>query len=268
MGKKHATQASRRLAERSASGPPARPATALMALGLVMAGAFALNSAGCARRSAAEPPVEAAPKFYEDSELQNPGSSDPMDFPEASLWSPAKANSYMFLDHKARRVNDIVTVNVVEAATASNKATTKGSRTSATKAGATTLFGIEGELANRVTSGFNPGAMLATDYSNAYDGSGETTREGSLVTTVAARVREVLPNNNLIIEGRREIVINSEKQTIFVTGIVRPKDISFNNIISSTAIADFQVRYGGRGSVGQNQYQGWFARFMNWIWPF
>jgi flagellar L-ring protein precursor FlgH len=79
---------------------------------------------------------------------------------------------------------------------------------------------------------------------------------------------EVMPNGNFVIEGKRELRINNEKKEILLQGIVRPRDIAFNNTISSTQIADAKVIFTGIGVVAEKQRPGWAARLFDFVWPF
>jgi flagellar L-ring protein precursor FlgH len=78
----------------------------------------------------------------------------------------------------------------------------------------------------------------------------------------------VYPNGNLKILGHREVVVNSERQTMEVTGIVRPIDVDSRNTVQSTAIADAQISYSGFGVVDDKQHPGWLSRDFNFISPF
>ena len=85
---------------------------------------------------------------------------------------------------------------------------------------------------------------------------------------ITARVMDVLPNGNLTIEGKREIYVNNEKKEILLQGVVRQRDIAFNNTISSTQIADAKVIYTGIGVVAEKQRPGWAARLFDFVCPF
>jgi flagellar L-ring protein precursor FlgH len=86
--------------------------------------------------------------------------------------------------------------------------------------------------------------------------------------TIAARVVDVLPSGNLVIEGQREIIVDQEKQTISIRGVVRPKDIDSANTVLSTNIADAQINYTGDGIISDANRKGWMAQLIDWIWPF
>ncbi len=178
---------------------------------------------------------------------------------EGSLWSPRMPMNY-FTDIKARNVGDIVTINVVESATASKNATTKTGRTSGLAAS------WSGVLAKLV--GDWVGNEQKVNLANDFDGKGETTRSSQLNTFITAAVIHVLPNGNMVIEGSRQVQVNNENQFIHVEGVIRPEDISANNIILSTYIAEARIELVGQGAVSDKQRPGWMARILDWVWPF
>ncbi|MCX7991914.1 MAG: flagellar basal body L-ring protein FlgH, partial [Proteobacteria bacterium] len=94
------------------------------------------------------------------------------------------------------------------------------------------------------------------------------TRQSKLDATISAKVIEVLPNGNLVLESRKEIVINRENQILVLRGIVRPEDIQLDNTILSTKIADSKIYLVGEGVIGDKQGQGWLVRIIDKIWPF
>lgn len=186
---------------------------------------------------------------------------------EGSLWPGENRFNTMFMDSKARRVGDIVTIRVVEMAEASNEATTSTGRNSTIDVGIDNLFGIERNIAT-INKSIDPSKLIATRASSDYEGKGSTIRKGSLTASISAIVKEVLPNGNLIIEGRRKLVVNNETQFLILQGMVRPEDISPANVVLSTAIADAKIVYTGRGIIADKQRPGWFIRILDLIWPF
>jgi len=143
-------------------------------------------------------------------------------------------------DPRARLTNDLVTIQVVESATALSKGTTTSSRKSAAKGGISALYGVaSGRFAD----------LLGTSNSSSLQGDGTTTRSGSLSTRLSARVTHVLPNSYLVVEGHREMVINSEKQLVVIRGIVRPSDLTRDNTVRSDRLAQMEVRINGKGVV-------------------
>jgi flagellar L-ring protein precursor FlgH len=161
-----------------------------------------------------------------------------------SLWrSGARA---FFDDQRASRVGDILTVliNIDDSAKTSNA--TNASRSSANQFGVPNFFGLEKILPNS-------GNALNTTTSLANTGTGGITRQEQITLTIAAVVTEVLPNGNLVIQGRQEVKTNNDTRILTVAGIVRPEDITSSNTILHTQIAEARINYGGQGDVSAVQ---------------
>lgn len=173
-----------------------------------------------------------------------------------SLWSTQTTGS-LFEDTRARRVGDLVMVRVVESASGTKNASTSTERDSSLTTGISAFFGSP--VANR---------NINVGVSNSYDGTGQTARSGRLTALVAASVVELLPNGNLSIEGSREIQVNDEVQVIHMAGVVRPVDISTDNIVLSSRIADARITYTGEGVLDEKQRPGWFTRLFDYVTPF
>lgn len=184
---------------------------------------------------------------------------------DGSLWSEGH-HQLLYADLKARNVGDIVTINIVERATASKNAETKTGRESGLEAGWSGLFEL-------ITQGWKIhktpiGTDQQIDFKNSFDGKGETTRSSYMSAYITARVIHVLPNGNLVIRGSRQVKLNNEDQFIFVQGIVRPEDISSNNTVLSTYIAEAVIELTGSGVISDKQRPGWLMRLVDWVWPF
>ncbi|HUT04425.1 MAG TPA: flagellar basal body L-ring protein FlgH [bacterium] len=190
------------------------------------------------------------------------------DFAPDSLWNDQLPFGVFYSDPRARGVNDIITILIVENTTAENSASTSGAKKSEIKAGVPSFFGWEAELAGKVTKGFDSSNLLSANLDKTFSGDGKTARSGKIVATISARVVRALPNGNLVILGQREISINSEKETIFVSGIIRREDIQADNTVVSTKIADARIFYGGKGQVSEDQRAGWAGRLISVLWPF
>ncbi len=169
--------------------------------------------------------------------------------------------SSLVSDPRARRVNDLLTVRVVESITAAGTADTSLSKKSAATAGANRLFGLE----TKFPSWIDPAALAALSADSRFNGGGTTTRTGELTAVMTVRVAEVLPNGDLFLEGVREIDINGDRQVVVLTGVARPSDISRNNVLLSTQIGQLNIRYFGRGLIKDNLQPGWLIRFLNKI---
>ncbi|HDD43992.1 MAG TPA: flagellar basal body L-ring protein FlgH [Candidatus Desulfofervidus auxilii] len=182
----------------------------------------------------------------------------PTDLKKHSLLLENSPQARLFSDLRAYQVGDIITIKVVETTIAYNKAETKTSRKSEVKSGISNFFGID----------LTDHTSLSASAENAFEGKGETNRSEKLITTFTAQVIKVFPNGNLLVEGKRELVINNEKRIIILRGIVRPIDISRENVVLSTHIANAEIIYKGKGVVADKQKTGWFIRILDNIWPF
>jgi len=185
-----------------------------------------------------------------------------------SLWADRAG---LYENVQARRVNDLVTINVLENIAGSGAADTALSKTSAFSAAVTSMFGAPLSLGlpnlyGSGTGGFAP--VAAGNVTDSFKGDGSTTRSGTLVGTITAKVVEVMPNGNLVLESRKELTINHEKQILILRGMARPDDIALNNTISSGQIADAKVYFVGDGVMQSKQRGGWLVRILDEVWPF
>ena len=162
-------------------------------------------------------------------------------------------------DLRARRVNDLVTVRVVEVVSAQGSADSSLDKDSNASASVTGLFGAE----SRFPGWLDPTNLVAAGANTSFEGSGSTARAGSLTAVMTTRVAEVLPNGDLALEGVREIEINGDRQIIVLTGVVRTADIGPGNVVPSTAIGQMRIRYFGRGLIKDNLQPGWLVRVLN-----
>ena len=162
-------------------------------------------------------------------------------------------------DPRARAVNDLVTVRVVESISASGTADSSLSKKNAGSASVGQFFGAEKKLPSFV----DPAAGLSSD--SKFEGGGSTVRTGELTATMTARVAEVLPNGDLVLEGAREIDINGDRQIVVLSGVVRTADIAPNNVVLSTRIGQLRIRYFGNGLIKDNLRPGWLIRILNKI---
>lgn len=163
------------------------------------------------------------------------------------------------VDHRARTVNDLLTIRVVESITASGSADAATSKSSQGAIAVPKLFGLEKKLPDA----FDPSALAALKTNTDFKGSGGTTRTGELSALMTARVSDVLPNGDLVVEGVREIDINGDRQIVVLSGVVRPYDISPANVVLSTSIGQLRIRYFGRGLTQDNLKPGWLVRILN-----
>lgn len=163
------------------------------------------------------------------------------------------------LDRRARALNDVVTIRVVESITGIGTADSALAKDSSASAAVPKLFGLESKLPGLV----DPTALAAAKSSTDFRGSGTTTRAGELNALMSARVSEVLPSGDLVVEGVREIEINGDRQIVVLSGVVRQADINPMNVVLSTQIGQLRIRYFGRGLMRDNLKPGWLVRILN-----
>lgn len=165
------------------------------------------------------------------------------------------------LDLRARRVNDLVTIRVIESIAATGAADSNLDKSSSGAASVTEFFGLEG----RLPSSLDPTSLAAASANTKFKGGGATSRSGDLSAIVTARVVEVLPNGDLVLESAREIDINGDRQIVVLTGVLRTADIEANNVALSTSVGQLRIRYFGKGLIKDNLTPGWLIRVLNKI---
>lgn len=171
-----------------------------------------------------------------------------------------------FKDERAHRIGDILTILVTIDDSAKIANTTQSTRASSNSAG---MGGIFGAAVDNLSGGtIDPSAAIEFDSGMSNRGNGSVNRSESLETSVAAVVTQVLPNGNLVIEGRQEVRVNFEVRDLIVAGIVRPSDIQANNTILSSKIAEARISYGGRGQITDVQQPRYGQQAMDAILPF
>ena len=210
--------------------------------------------------------------------VYEPDKKEPVAQTRNSLF---KGSAGLFGDRKASQVNDLVTITIHESTSSSGKADTKTSRESSADYDVTNFFGMNRDFnlqnAPLIKDFYKMGTNtthpvfvpeVAGDGTSEYTGKGDTKREGSLRGTITAKVVEVMPNGNLVLESRKEITINREKEILILTGMVRPDDITTDNNVPSSKIADTRLYYLGDGVIQDKQGQGWLVRALDNVWPF
>jgi len=194
----------------------------------------------------------------------------PMPKPETVSYNPnslwRNGSRSFFKDQRAHQIGDLltVTVNITDQANFANE--TQRSRTTTEDSGITAFLGssLFGQRAQSVL----PGRLLTADSTMGTDGKGTITRQETLQTNVAAIVTQVLPNGNLVVEGKQEIRVNYEKRELIVAGIVRPEDIQSDNTIDSSKIAQARIAYGGHGEISDIQQPRYGSQVMDVLLPF
>jgi flagellar L-ring protein precursor FlgH len=208
------------------------------------------------------------PELKRIQEPQFPEYTPPV-IEEGSLWSDARGIT-LYPDRRARKVGDVVTVRIVEDPEAKLNANTKTSRSSSIDAQLKFLGYMKALADKNHRLAQNPGEddLIKAGLGMSFDGKGSSDRDGHVKAYVSAMVVKVLPNENLFIQGKREIKVNNETQYIALSGIIRPEDISPSNEISSTYVADAKITYSGIGPLADKQKPGWLGRIVDHVWPF
>ena len=194
----------------------------------------------------------------------------PMPKPEIVSYNPnslwRNGSRSFFKDQRAHQIGDLltVTVNITDQANFANE--TQRQRTATEDSGITAFLGsaLLGQNAQKALTG----RILQADSNSQTDGKGSIVRQETLQTNVAAIVTQVLPNGNLVVEGKQEIRVNYEKRELIVAGIVRPEDIQSDNTIDSSKIAQARIAYGGHGEISDIQQPRYGSQVMDVLLPF
>jgi flagellar L-ring protein precursor FlgH len=155
-------------------------------------------------------------------------------------------------DNKAFRVGDVITVKVFEQSSASTSTDTATQRNNGLSFGLSSL-----------SSGRQRGGTL--NQAGSFDGGGTTQRANKLLATLSVAVREVLPNGDLRIGGEQLLTVNEEQHKVNLEGRVRSQDISSDNVVLSTRLAEAQIHYVGDGDLSERQRRAWWRKAMDWM---
>ena len=166
----------------------------------------------------------------------------------------------LFEDRRARNIGDTLIVTINENINASKDSETKTDRNGALTASIPTISG----LPLKTLQGLTVGASA----DNSFDGKGQSASNNSFTGTMTVTVLEVLPNNNLVVSGEKQIGINQGTEFIRFSGVVNPATIVAGNTVSSTQVADARMEYRANGPVDETQAMGWLQRFFLRAMPF
>jgi len=195
----------------------------------------------CAADKKPKKPTEpgALDKYLQEALKQQIAPSQPS---AGSLFSSSSRLTDLGSDVRAAQVDDLVTIVVNESASAVANGATQTARASTATSKITSLLAPKspgGALAN----------LLNTSSSQTLNGSGTTSRGSTITATLSARVTHVLPNGYLVLEGTKDVLVNSEHQLVTVRGVIRPADLTAGNIITSNQIAQMEIHIDGKGVI-------------------
>lgn len=218
-------------------------------LSLPFALVSAMSLAGCAAQVQEAASADFAPIYPMAANLQ-PGG-----FPSGAIYAPQQAGLFA-TDRRASRVGDILTVAFSESFQA----------TKSQNAGAAKSSSFDVELPDILSLG-SLGPDLSNSTAQSFTGSGTAAQSNSLTGQVSVHVVRVLPGGNLEILGQKKLTLNNGDEYIRVRGIVRPEDITSNNVVQSDRIANAEITYIGAGDVADTGQQGWLSRIITSVSP-
>jgi flagellar L-ring protein FlgH len=243
-----------------------RGALAVALMGIVLGGCFQhldelnsqpkLSPVGAGLTQPAKPLIADVP------------AASPAYVTRASLWQDSGAD--LFRDPRAAKVGDVVTVKISIKDQASLSNTSNATRQSTAEIDITNTAnlswaGLGGKHLDTKSKGELDPKIKSTSQSQSQGG---TARSESIDLLIGAVVTTVLPNGNLVVSGRQEVLVNFELRELLISGIIRPRDIMTDNSISYDKIAEARISYGGRGRVTEVQQPGWGQQLMNKYSPF
>jgi len=215
------------------------------------------HSAGKKAKKSTQP--SALDKYLQEA-LKQP--EVPPQASSGSIFTSASRLTDLGSDVRAAQVDDLVTIVVNESASAVATGATQTSRASAANSSITSLLAPKspgGALSN----------LLNSSSSQTLDGKGTTSRGATITATLSARVTHVLPNGYLVVEGTKDVLVNSEHQLVTVRGVIRPSDLTAGNIITSNQIAQMEIKIDGKGVINDAVRRPFFLwRLLLGILPF
>ncbi len=194
--------------------------------------------------------------------MPNPRVADPA--PNA-LWLPG--SRAFFKDQRASQVGDIVTILINTNDSADVENATQATRSGSESMGLPNLFGLE-TLIPHLMAGANPASLISASTGNGNTGTGVMKRKEAVTLSLAGVITQVLPNGNLVVSAHQEMRVNSELRDLRVTGVIRPQDISSENTIDGSRIAEARIAYGGRGQLTDVQTPRWGQQVLDILSPF
>ncbi len=189
-----------------------------------------------------------------------------------SLWNNThlgKVSRSLYVDDKASQIGDIITILIVEGVSVDQKAYSSTTRSSDIKGEIKDWFNVH--FGRNLAMSTNTAKVLPKweiDTTNDFSGGGNYKGNYTVKGTITTRVVDILPNGNLVVEGKSEVRINNEINTVAVSGIIRPQDIGPNNTVLSTQVADARIHIIGKGPLNDKTKRGILGKLLDWVWPF
>lgn len=240
---------------------------ALSALTIALAGCSSLDKLSQVGNAPPLSPIEnpQTTPGYRPVSMPMPAAK-PVVFQSNSLWR--SGSRAFFKDQRASRIGDILTVNINIADKAEVENTSSRSRANSEDAGLDNLLGFEASLGKILPDAVNNATLVGATSNSASQGTGSVDRKEEIELVVAAVVVQILPNGNMVIEGRQEVRVNYEVRELLIAGVVRPEDITAINTIQHTQIAEARISYGGRGHITDVQQPRYGQQVYDILMPF
>ncbi len=183
-----------------------------------------------------------------------------------SLWQSNRVT--FFKDQRASNIGDIITVmiDIKDEATLENES--ERSRASGENAGLDSFLGLEQSLDRVLPEAVNNASLADFNSNSTHTGSGSIEREDEVKLRMAALITQLLPNGNMVIHGKQEVLVNFEKRVLKIDGVIRPEDISTDNTVSYDQIAEARIVYGGEGQITDMQQPRYGQQLYDIIFPF
>jgi len=177
---------------------------------------------------------------------------------------PAEGTGSIYNEKRARRVGDVITVLITENTQATQAASSQDQKSAGVVAGAGTGFYGTGYYGSNVLSS-NTNGNIGLGLGSSHQGQGTSSRSTTITGEMTAKIISVLPGGNYMIEGSRYVEVNDEKQTVEVTGEIRPDDITSDNTISSLRVANAKIKITGTGPASESAKPGLLTRVLSWL---
>ena len=183
-----------------------------------------------------------------------------------SLWESNR--QAFFEDQRADDIGDILTVvlDIKDKAELDNES--ERTREADEGAGLNALLGYEASLAEVLPEAVNNGSLVGANSESKHKGSGSIDREEKIKMKLAATIMQILPNGNMVVQGRQEVRVNFEKRILELAGVIRPQDINIDNSISYDKVAEARVSYGGKGQITDVQQPRYGQQVYDVLFPF
>jgi flagellar L-ring protein precursor FlgH len=182
----------------------------------------------------------------------------------SSLWQTGSHS--FFPDPRATHVGDIITVDITIADGAQISNTTTRTRNNSDAANLTNFFGLENQLA--AATGADPSKLVNMGSSTANTGAGSVNRSETINLTLAALVTQLLPNGNMVISGHQQVKVNTEMRDLQISGVVRTEDITQDNTVNLSQVAEARISYGGQGQITDVQQPRYGSQLFDILMPF